>query len=355
VYRFFAANLLLFFVLWRLRPETQGGPISNAFFVWVSVYNVFVVSVFWSFMADVFRLAESKRLFGCIAAGGSLGAIAGGELTRRLVETLGPVNLLLVSLVLLELSTQCMLGVVRARRLPDERPSHVAPGPEVRPEQQESGSAWNGFVLVAKSPYLMVIAAHFLLASGIGTVLYFEQSQLVRAAFTDQSERIRMFAKIDIWTNWATFAAQALVTAPLVRRAGIGVALILQPLVAVLALVGMALSPTLGVLITAQMTLRTLQHTTTRPAREMLFTVLGREVKYKSKSFVDTFVFRLGDQLGSWTFDALKVAGLSLGAIAWLTVPLTVAWCATAAGLGRMQKRFAREGSAGLPAARVDR
>lgn len=350
VYRFFALNLLAFFLLWMLHPEEEGGPISNAFFVWVSIFNVFVVSVFWSFLADVFGLEASKRLFGCIAAGGSLGAVVGGSITRLLVEALGPINLMLVSLVLLEMATQCMLGIVRARKMPDERPSRLPEGLGVAPEQAQTGNAWNGFVLVVRSPYLMLIAAHFLVASGIGTVLYFEQSQLVRAASPDAADRTRIFASIDVWTNAATLAAQALLTAQVVRRAGIGVALILQPIAAVLALAGMALSPTLGVLIAAQMTLRTLQHATTRPAREMLFTVLGREVKYKSKSFVDTFVYRLGDQLGSWGFDALKVAGLSLGAIAWVTVPLTLAWCGIAAGLGKMQKRFAREPAAPLPA-----
>ena len=350
VYRFFAFNLLVFFLLWKVYPEEKGGPISNAFFVWLSIYNVFVVSVFWSFLADVFGLEASKRLFGCIAAGGSLGAIAGGAITHQLVEILGTMNLMLVSLVLLEVATQCMLAIVRARKMPDERPSRLAERAGVAPEQAQTGNAWNGFVLVARSPYLMLIAAHFLVASGIGTVLYFEQSQLVKAASPDAAERTRIFASIDVWTNVATLATQALLTAQVVRRLGIGVALILQPIAAVLALVGMAISPTLGVLIAAQMTLRTFQHATTRPAREMLFTVLGREVKYKSKSFVDTFIYRLGDQLGSWGFDALKVAGLSLGAIAWVTVPLTLAWCGIAAGLGRMQKRFAREPAAPLPA-----
>lgn len=350
VYRFFALNLLAFFLLWWFHPEEKGGPISNVFFVWLSIYNVFVVSVFWSFLADVFGLEASKRLFGCIAAGGSLGAVAGGAITHQLVEILGTTKLLLVSLVLLEIATQCMLGIVRVRKMPDEKPSHVRESPGVAPEQAQSGGIWNGFVLVVRSPYLLLIALHFLVASGIGTVLYFEQSQLVRAASPDAAERTRIFATIDVWTNAATLATQALLTAQIVRRLGIGFALILQPVAAVLALVGMAISPTLGVLIAAQMTLRTLQHATTRPAREMLFTVLGREVKYKAKSFVDTFIYRLGDQLGSWGFDALKVAGLSLGAIAWVTVPLTLAWCGIAAGLGRMQKRFAREPAAPLPA-----
>jgi AAA family ATP:ADP antiporter len=351
VYRFFALNLLVFFVLWKLRPEDKPGPISNAFFVWVSVYNLFVVSVFWSFMADVFALEPSKRLFGAIAAGGSLGGIAGPWITRELVGVMGPVNLLLVSLVFLELATQCVGLIVRARGLADESLAPaVAPAPRKETlETADRGDLWNGLRLLLGSPYLLLIALHFFLASGIGTVLYFEQSQLVAAASPDKVERTRILATIDMWTNVATLSVQILLVAQVVKRLGIGFALVLQPLVSVLALAAMAVSPTLGVLMLAQASLRTLQHSMTRPSREMLFTVLGREVKYKAKSFVDTFVWRLGDQVGAWVFDALKVAGVSLGVIAWVTVPLAVAWCGVAAGLGRMQKRFTQENAEALP------
>ena len=364
VYRFFGLNLLAFFVLWKARPEEHGGPISVAFFVWVSIYNVFVVSVFWSFMADVFRLEQSKRLFGIIAAGGSLGAVAGAGLTKSLVGSFGPVNLLLVSLVLLELATQAMAWIGRRVRFPDEKAgapagagvagttvARAADAASTAPEQAESGSAWNGLLLILRSRYLLLIAAHFLVASGIGTVLYFEQSQLVKEASPDKAERTRIFADIDMWTNAATLVTQFFLTGRIVRKLGIGFALLMQPLVAFLALLGMAVSPVLAVLIAAQIALRTLQHATTRPAREMLFTVLGREVKYKAKSFVDTFVYRLGDQLGSWGFDWLRTdRALSLSAIAWTTVPLAVLWCGIAAALGRMQKRFAREREAAYPA-----
>jgi len=343
VYRFFGLNLLAFFVLWKLHPEAQPGPIAKSFFIWLSVFNLFIVSVFWSFMADVFGLEPSKRLFGFIAAGGSLGGVMGPVITKTLVGIVGTTNLLLVSLVFLELATQCVLALVRIRGLRGE----VVARTDARAatvETADSGDMWNGLRLVLSSPYLLLIAAHFLLASGIGTTLYFEQSQLVAAASPDKVERTRLFATIDIWTNGATFASQLFLTKAVVKRFGIGVALILQPVVAVAALVSMAISPTLAVLVAAQVSLRTLQHSMTRPSREMLFTVLGREVKYKAKSFVDTFVYRLGDQLGAWGFDGLKGGlGLSLGAIAWATVPLTLAWCGVAAALGRRQRSFARE------------
>jgi AAA family ATP:ADP antiporter len=351
VYRFFGLNLLVFFVLWKLHPEAQPGPVSRCFFVWVSVFNLFIVSVFWSFMADLFGLEPSKRLFGCIAAGGSLGGIAGPMITKLLVGVLGTAGLLLVSLAFLELATQCVYALIRLRRFRDDAPVRTSGERGASLETAESGDLWNGLRLVVFSPYLLLIAAHFLVASGIGTSLYFEQSQLVAAASPDKVERTRIFATFDTWTNIATLTAQILLTKIVVKRLGIRFALILQPAFAVLSLVAMAVSPTLGVLFAATVLLRSLQHSLTRPAREMLFTVLGREVKYKAKSFVDTFVYRLGDQLGAWGFDGLKGLGLSLGSIAWATVPLTVVWCGVAAALGTMQRRFSREVPTPLPVA----
>lgn len=340
VYRFFGLNLLAFFVAWKLQGETKSLVLSNVFFVWVSVFNLFVVAVFWSFMADVFREEQAKRLFAVIAVGGSIGAIAGAQITRAFVGWFGNVNMLLVSLVLLEVATQCMLAIARIR---GPQAASVPVAAAGTPEAEETGDVWNGLRLVVRSPFLRLVALHFFLASSIGTVLYFEQNQLVRAAYPDKAARTELFATIDIWTNTSTLLVQLFVTGALVRRMGIGFALLLQPAAAVVALVAMAISPTLGVLIAAQIALRTFQHATTRPSREMIFTVVGREVKYKSKSFVDTFVYRFGDQLGSWGFAGLaEKAGMALGAIAWVTVPVTVAWCAVAALLGRAQKRLAR-------------
>ena len=341
VYRFFGLNLLIFYGLWKYGGAGQSSVLSGAFYIWVSVFNLFVVSVFWSFMADVFREEQAKRLFAVLAVGGSIGAVAGASITRTFVGWFGNVNMLLVSLVLLEVATQCMLWIGRLRSV-QEAPRQ-APAADAL-ESAASGDAWNGLRLVARSPFLRLVASHFFLASSIGTVLYFEQNNLVRAAFPDKAARTEAFASIDIWTNTATLLVQLFVTGRLVKRMGIGFTLMLQPAAAVVMLVAMALSPTLGVLIAAQIVLRTFQHATTRPAREMIFTVVGREVKYKSKNFVDTFVYRFGDQLGSWGFTGLfEKAGMALGAIAWVTVPVTVLWCAVAALLGRAQKKLARE------------
>ncbi|MBK7642342.1 MAG: MFS transporter [Planctomycetes bacterium] len=340
VYRFFGLNLGLFFLLWRFGGPATAKVLSDVFFVWVSVFNLFVVAVFWSFMADIFREEQSKRLFGLIAVGGSIGAVTGAQITRSLVGWVGNVNMLLVSLVVLELATQCMLWIARLRG-----PEELEHAEQANmPEAAQVGDAWNGLRLILRSPFLRLVAAHFFLASSIGTVLYFEQKELVQAGFPDKAARTQAFASIDVWTNAATFLVQLFVTGRLVKRMGIGFALMLGPVAAVVMLVAMAISPTLGVLIAAQIILRTLQHATTRPAREMIFTVVGREVKYKSKGFIDTFVYRFGDQLGSWGFTGLfTTLGLALGPIAWVTVPVTLTWCAVARALGRAQKKLARD------------
>jgi AAA family ATP:ADP antiporter len=343
VYRFFALNLIAFFVLWKLFPEPKPGPISTAFFVWVSVFNMFVVSVFWSFMADVFKLEQSKRLFGMIAVGGSLGAIVGGLLTKQLVVSLGPANMLLISIAFLEIATQCMSWLARLRGFGNEDPTQFVTPAGAPLEAAEHGDVWNGLRLLLQSPYLMLIALHFLLMSALGTVFYLEQSQMVGAAFKDAAEKTAFLAGIDVWTNSATLAAQLLLTGAVVKRFGIGFALLLQPLACVVALGALGVWNVLGVLVVCQATLRTLQNSASRPAREMLFTVVGREVKYKAKSVVDTVIVRTGDQLGIWGSAGVKALALSASALAWVAVPVAATWCVVALFLGRAQKKLARE------------
>ncbi len=338
VYRFFTLNLLVFFVLVKLRPEAEQRPVWTAFFIWLSVFNMFVVSVFWSFMADLFRLEQSKRLFGVIGIGGTAGAVLGALLTKLLVVQLGAANILLIALCLLELATQCMSW---AARVHGPFPLRTQAAADL--EHAEEGGIWNGLRITLQSPYLRVIALYALLLSTLGTVFYVEQSSLVGAAYKDSDARRAFLAGIDLWTNLATLAAQLFLTASVVRRFGIGFALVFQPLVCVAALAALGMWNELTVIIVAQATLRTLQNAVSRPAREMLFTVVGREVKYKAKSFVDTVVIRLGDQVGVWSTDGLKALALTPASIAWVAVPIGLVWCGTAGLLARMQLRRARE------------
>ena len=345
VYRFFALNLLVFFVLLKMRAPDEQRPIWTAFFIWLSVINMFVVSVFWSFMADVFRLEQSKRLFGMIAVGGSLGALVGGLLTKQLAVPLGTANLLLISIAFLELATQCMSWLARLRGFGDEDPRLLATPEGARLEEAERGDVWNGLRLLLQSPYLMLIALHFLLMSSLGTVFYTQQAQMVGAAFTGDdaaAQRTAFLAGIDVWTNGCTLAAQFLLTGAIVKRFGISVALLLQPVVCLAALLALGVWNVLPVLVVGQVTLRTLQNAASRPAREMLFTVVGREVKYKAKSVVDTVIVRTGDQLGIWGSAGIKALGISASSLSWAALPIAGLWCAVAVFLGRAQKKLAR-------------
>lgn len=345
VYRFFLLNLLLFFAVTKFAPASWERPVAWAFFVWVSVYNLFVVAVFWSLMADLFTLEQGKRLFGFISVGGSLGAITGSTITGWLVTHLAPVYLLLVSAALLEATVQVMRGLVRARGLHQESvPAQAQSLPvAARPEETEYGSVFTGIGLVFRSSYLAWICLYMLLASISGTILYFAQADIVSAASADRGERTAIFARIDLCASSLTLLIQLFLTGRIVKRFGLGPTLAFQCVCFALALSILGLSPTLGALVVLMVLFRAGHYATSRPAREVLFTVVGREVKYKSKGFIDTFVYRGGDVLGA----ALKVGlssfgGLGLRGIAFCSLPIAIAWGATALIIGRKHSELIR-------------
>lgn len=340
VYAFFVGCILALFGL--LRSPARWAP--GAFFVWLSVFNLFVVSVFWSFMADIWREAQARRLFGLIAAGGSAGALAGPALAATLAPRVGPVNLLPVAAALLAGALLCIL--VLRRRPP-------APDPAGRPADERApvgGGALGGLTHVARSPYLGGIAAFVVLATAFGTLLYTQQVQIVRTAFPDPARRTAVFALMDVSVNALTIGAQLLATGRLVQRFGLPPVLASLPALSLGGLVALAASPTAAVLVPVQVAWRATQYGIAGPAREMLFTVVSREDKYKAKNVIDTVVYRGGDALSAWLFAALAAAGLSWSGLAVATMPLAVAWLAVAVFLGRRQAHLRRRletGSAG--------
>lgn len=330
VYYFFIANLLVFYLLFQSEASSQW--VARAFFVWVSVFNLFVVSVFWSLMADLYRNEQARRLFGFIAAGGSAGAIAGPLLTATLVTQVGAVNLLPLSALLLGLATFCihrLLAWARSRGIESETD-----------ERPMGGSVLAGLRLVAGSPYLLGICLFVLLYTTLSTFLYFEQAHIVKESFAGPAERTRTFALIDLAVNVLTVSLQVFVSGRVMSRFRLGVALAALPVAAVIGFVALALAPTLAVLVAFQVARRAGNYALTRPAREVLFTVVGRETKYKAKNFIDTVVYRGGDAVSGWAFGLLTAAGLSLAAMAWLAVPLALAWLGTGLALGRRHERL---------------
>lgn len=330
-YRFFAINILIFYGL--MSADIGGVHVARVFFVWVSVFNLFVVSVFWSFMADLWRNEQGKRLFGFIAAGGSAGALAGPVITIGLVGVLGPVALLLVSALLLEVSVRCVGRLLRAGG--PENPAPVAEAPPM------GGGFLAGIVEVARSPYLLGICCYILLFTTLSTFLYFMQAQIVADAFDDPAERTRIFAMIDLSVAIVTILIQCLVTGRLVRWIGVGGALAFLPVVSIAGFAMLAAAPLVATLIAFQALRRASNFAISRPGREMLFTVVAPEQKYKAKNFIDTAVYRGGDAVAGWAFAGLRGAGLDITGIAAASIPLALVWGALALGLGRRQDRLA--------------
>lgn len=335
VYHFFVANLALFWLLLTL--DVFAVEVARVFFVWVSVFNLFAVTVFWSFMADLFDSEQGKRLFGFIGAGGTAGALLGPLITIGLSVPLGPVNLLLVAAILLELAVFCVHRLEATARA-EPRKGAVPPA-----EARIGGSAFAGLAEVARSPYLLGIALWVSLLSFGGTFLYFEQANIVAATIHDRGAQTRLFAGIDLAVGVLTLATQTFATGRLIARFGVGRAAAALPAVYVGGFALLALLPGLAVVLALQVLQRTMNFAIANPARQVFYIVVSRQEKYKAKNLIDVVVFRGSDALYGWIFDALQALGLKLAAIAACAIPVALGWMALAAALGRSQERRAAQ------------
>ena len=322
VYLFFVANLLLFYLLFRQKMALE--VTTKAFFVWVSVFNLFVVSVFWSFMADLYDTAQARRLYGFIAAGGSLGAISGPALTTILASSLGPVNLLLVSAGFLAAAVYCI------QRLGRWAASRASQGQALLRDTRVGGGLLDGIKLVAQSRYLLGICLYVVFYSTLSTFLYFQQQTIVKATIASSEQRTALFASLDLLVNTGTLVLQLLVFSRFLQRFGLAAALVLVPLFSALGFLALGFVPTLVVLIVFGVLRRMGEFTISKPARETLFNALSPEEKYKAKNFMDTAVYRAGDMASGWIFTGLQHAGMALAGISFVSVPLSALW----AGIG---------------------
>jgi AAA family ATP:ADP antiporter len=334
VYLFFIANLLLFHAL--LKSGIAPARAAQAFFIWVSVFNLFVVSVFWSFMADLFRNEQARRLYGFISAGGSTGALAGPIITATLAPVIGPANLLPLSAAMLFAAVLCIYRLAAwSDRNPAAHPSSMGESGDA-----VGGGIFGGVTLALKSPYLLGICVYVVLGTLLGTFLYFHQANIVAVDVPSSGERTALFAKIDFAVNVLTVICQLFVVGRLIGRFGVGCALTLLPIAAVAGFFAIGLMPTLTVLVMFQVIRRAGEYAIARPAREILFTVLNREEKYKSKNFIDTVVFRGGDAASGWLFEGLRMIGLGFAGIAFVGVPVALLWAGTGWWLGRNQEEL---------------
>jgi AAA family ATP:ADP antiporter len=308
-----AGSLLLFHL--ALRFDLPRYAAGLAFFAWYSTLNLIIVGVFWSLMADLFRSQQARRLFGYISGGGSLGFLVGPLLAGQLVDELGMANLLLVSVVLLECTVVCVHRLQRGV-------APAAPAGGALPPDRLGGSIWAGFTAVARQPYLRVLAAQMLLTTSAATVLYQIQAEIVSHAASGTEQRISIFANIDVWTNAVSLLAQLLITGPLLMRWGAGLPLRVASGALAASLLLLARWPLLPVLTAVQALRRASHYALERPALNLLFTVVGREEKYKAKGFTDTVVYRGGDAGASHVFNLLAGAGLGLPALSLAFLPL---------------------------------
>jgi ATP:ADP antiporter, AAA family len=347
-YLFFALSLLGFYVVLVSAPQAIGEVSGMVFFVWFSVFNLFATMVFWALMADRFALEQSKRLFGVIAVGGTAGAIAGPWLASRLAGPLGTAGLLPVAAASLCVAVVAAIVVVR---LQPQRPDAEDPrAPQAADDRGViGGSAWQGFRKVFQSRYLLGISAYVLLLAVIATFIYFTRLQMVAALGDDLDTRTAAFARIDLYTQISTLVLQAVVAGHLMKRVGVPVTLALLPVTVALGFLGLAITASLATLAVFQGAFNAVQRAIMRPARETLFTVVPREDKYKSKAFIDTFVYRGGDVVGAQVEGLLGHLAAGVTALVVVVVPLSIAWAALGIWLGRAQQPQARRHRAPAP------
>lgn len=340
VYYFFIANLMIFFLLFEAVSDRV--YIARIFFVWASVFNLFAVSVFWSFMTDLFSNEQSKRLFSLIAAGGTCGALLGPALTALLVTTLGANTLLLVSALFLCLS---VFSVKRLIHWQGQNPNKNGGTAAALKSDDEplGGSVMAGIRLVLQSPYLLGICLLMLFFTTLATFLYFQQAQIIQDHFSDRESRTAVFALVDLATNALTLVLQIFISARLIQRFGLPATLALIPLLLALGFGALALAPGLAAIIIVQTIRRAGNYALMRPAREMLYVVLDREQKYKAKNFIDTSVYRAGDVISAWIYTGLQTLGLGLAGIAILSVPLALLWAKLCYQMGLQQLNLAKQ------------
>jgi AAA family ATP:ADP antiporter len=333
-YRFFAVMLLLFGVAMHFATKEQSVWVGRFFFIWVSVTNLFAISVFWQLNVDLFSPAQGKRLFGFIAAGATIGAIVGSAYIGVLAKTVSPVALLVSAAVLFEVAVFCAGRLARLSPALHRRPADQAAKTDERPV---GGGVLAGIFHAVRSPYLLGVSAFLLLYSVTSTFVYSQQAAIVAHDLTDRAAQTVFFSNINFGVNTVALVLQLFFTGRIVLTLGVALALAILPVVTMGGFAVVATTPTLFVIGAFQVIRRGIEYAVTRPAREVIYTVVSREDRYKSKGFIDTFVYRLGDQVGIWSATLFSGIGASVAPIA--AIGVAAVWLVVALWLGGQQKK----------------
>jgi AAA family ATP:ADP antiporter len=331
IYRLIALSMLVFGVL--ISHHVAPVAVGRVFFVWISIYNLFIVSIFWSVLVDRFSSEQGRRLFGFIAAGGTLGTFIGPLLAATMATRLGPVALTVGAAVLLEIAVRCYRALLsRTESQSSDR---------LLDERRMGGSMLAGVTLILRSRYLLGLMVFMLLHTSAATLLYFEQGRIVAGSYADVVSRTQFFAVVDLIVSALTLIFQLVLTAPLIRLVGVGGALVTLPLATVVAFAAMALAPVPATVALAQGLRRAVEFAIVRPAREVLWTVVSREEKYKAKNVIETLVYRGGDAASGWLSAGLTALGAGFGLVALVIVPFAGLWGWLCLWLARRQEQKA--------------
>lgn len=345
-YRFLAVMLLLFAVAMHLAHGQQAVWLGRVFFIWISITNLFAISVFWQLNVDLFSPAQGKRLFGFIAAGATIGAIVGSAYVSGMARTVSPTVLLISAAALFELAVFCAGRLGRLSPVLHQKPEQAA-----RDEKPVGGGILSGFSHAIRSPYLLTVSIFLMLYSVTSTFAYAQQATIVGHSLTDRAAQTAFLANINFGVNTLALVLQLFFTGRIVLSLGVAVALAILPVLTMGGFAALALSPTLMVIAVFQVIRRGVEYAVTRPAREVIYTVVSREDRFKTKGFIDTFVYRLGDQVGIWSSEIFREAGT--GAAPLVAIGVAFVWLLVAVWLGRRQRALELEGAGEASPARA--
>ncbi len=332
VYRVFSAILIAFAAAVYFSTPARELFLGPAFWIFISVYSLFVPSVFWGFMADTFHSGQGKRLYGFIGVGGSLGAICGSSVTSLLAKVVGTPVLMIIAVVLLE------CGVQVVRRFPPSFRAETRDRDRAR--QSVGGTTLSGITHVLRSPYLLGICLFMLLFTIGTTVLYFQQAEIVGARYADRESRTAFLARIDLTVQVITILAQLFISGRVIKWLGVGMTLAILPLMSIIGFGALGAVTSLSLFVAFTVLRRAGNYAFANPGREVLFSVIPPEDKYKAKNFIDTFAYRSGDQIGAWSYAGLSSLGLAASSISLLAAPMSAVWLIVALWLGRRQARM---------------
>ena len=330
VFWFFLSNLLIFYVLVVVAPDNRW--VAAAYYCWFSTVNLILVSIFWTFMADLFSAGQATRLYGFIAAGGSLGAIMGSLITTSLVQTVGMDGLLLIAIAVFLAVILLLHRMMREKQTLHERGLDTQ---NTTLDHTLPGNPFRGFELLLKSNFMIGQTIFMLLMTWISTVLYFLQTDLISQAYSDVELRTIAFADVDLFVNISSAVISVLGLGQLMRRFGVTASLVISPVIMVVACLGVIIAPTLFMVQTARALQRISQYAIARPSREVLFTVVDQQSKYKAKNVIDTVGYRFGDLPAAWMQAGMRVAGFGLVGVVAMGVAVSTAWGFVAFALGR--------------------